>query len=192
MRSERTLELVEEYAPALALLVALVATLGSLYYSEVRGFIPCTLCWYQRILMYPLVAILLVGLLRRSLALLVGLLELRLRFVELLGQRLPGRQGRVTAVGAGRLGQVLVPDVGDVADRGRGALHAAGQTLLHASRLGRGHPDTGRVTAGAGVRAIGARGDLAHAVPGGLLLAGADAEAAKKKLEEAGAKVELK
>lgn len=66
MRSERTLELVEEYAPALAFLVALIATLGSLYYSEVRGFIPCTLCWYQRILMYPLVAILLAGLIRRD------------------------------------------------------------------------------------------------------------------------------
>jgi len=39
---------------AFAWLVALVATLGSLYYSEVRNFIPCTLCWYQRIAMYPL------------------------------------------------------------------------------------------------------------------------------------------
>jgi len=39
---------------------------GSLYYSEVRGFIPCTLCWYQRILMYPLVAVILVGMLRRD------------------------------------------------------------------------------------------------------------------------------
>lgn len=66
MRSERTLELVEEYAPALALVVALVATIGSLYYSEVRGFIPCTLCWYQRILMYPLVPILFAGLIRRD------------------------------------------------------------------------------------------------------------------------------
>ena len=37
--------------------VSLVATLGSLYYSEVRGFEPCTLCWYQRILMYPIVLI---------------------------------------------------------------------------------------------------------------------------------------
>lgn len=43
---------------ALAWLVALVATLGSLYYSEVRNFIPCTLCWYQRIAMYPLVFLL--------------------------------------------------------------------------------------------------------------------------------------
>ncbi len=41
-----------------AWLVALVATLGSLYFSEVRGFVPCTLCWYQRILMYPLVLLL--------------------------------------------------------------------------------------------------------------------------------------
>lgn len=38
----------------LAWLTAIVATVGSLYFSEVRMFIPCTLCWYQRILMYPL------------------------------------------------------------------------------------------------------------------------------------------
>ncbi|WJY27680.1 MULTISPECIES: disulfide oxidoreductase [Sporosarcina] len=37
--------------------VALVATAGSLYYSEVKGYIPCLYCWYQRILMYPLVLI---------------------------------------------------------------------------------------------------------------------------------------
>lgn len=38
-------------------IVSLIATLGSLYFSEVRGFVPCTLCWYQRILMYPIVLI---------------------------------------------------------------------------------------------------------------------------------------
>jgi disulfide bond formation protein DsbB len=42
----------------LAFLVALTATAGSLYLSEVAGFIPCTLCWYQRIAMYPLVLVL--------------------------------------------------------------------------------------------------------------------------------------
>ena len=42
----------------LAWLVALTATLGSLYFSEVRHFVPCTLCWYQRILMYPLAIVL--------------------------------------------------------------------------------------------------------------------------------------
>jgi disulfide bond formation protein DsbB len=40
---------------------ALIATFGSLYFSEVMKFIPCTLCWYQRIFMYPLLFILTVG-----------------------------------------------------------------------------------------------------------------------------------
>lgn len=38
--------------------VALVATAGSLFLSEVWGLVPCALCWYQRILMYPLVVVL--------------------------------------------------------------------------------------------------------------------------------------
>ncbi|WP_435129284.1 disulfide bond formation protein B [Halobaculum sp. D14] len=42
---------------AAAAAVAAVATAGSLYFSEVLGMIPCTLCWYQRILMYPLVVV---------------------------------------------------------------------------------------------------------------------------------------
>ena len=41
--------------------LAAVATLGSLFFSEVMGLKPCVLCWYQRIFMYPLVVILLVG-----------------------------------------------------------------------------------------------------------------------------------
>ncbi|MYL51173.1 disulfide bond formation protein B [Halobacillus litoralis] len=36
---------------------SLVATVGSLFFSEVLGYAPCELCWYQRILMYPLVLI---------------------------------------------------------------------------------------------------------------------------------------
>jgi disulfide bond formation protein DsbB len=42
--------------------VACVATLGSLFFSEVMLLAPCVLCWYQRICMYPLVLILLAGL----------------------------------------------------------------------------------------------------------------------------------
>ena len=41
---------------------ALIATLGSLYFSEIKGYIPCTMCWYQRIFMYPIVLIGLVAL----------------------------------------------------------------------------------------------------------------------------------
>ena len=38
--------------------VATVATTGSLWFSLGLGLVPCTLCWYQRILMYPLVIVL--------------------------------------------------------------------------------------------------------------------------------------
>lgn len=46
--------------------ISLVATSGSLYYSEIRHFAPCVLCWYQRILMYPLVFIIMIGILRKD------------------------------------------------------------------------------------------------------------------------------
>lgn len=48
----------------LATAIASVATLGSLYLSEVAGYVPCALCWYQRIAMYPLVVVLGVASLR--------------------------------------------------------------------------------------------------------------------------------
>ncbi len=43
---------------AFGCMVALIAMIGSLGYSDGMGFNPCRLCWYQRILMYPLVVIL--------------------------------------------------------------------------------------------------------------------------------------
>lgn len=52
-RADRTRSLL-----AFATLVATVATAGSLYLSLGLGLVPCELCWYQRILMYPLVVIL--------------------------------------------------------------------------------------------------------------------------------------
>lgn len=42
--------------------LAFTATLGSLFFSEIMGLPPCTLCWYQRICMYPLVVLFLAGL----------------------------------------------------------------------------------------------------------------------------------
>src|SRR5579864_5425272 len=45
---------------------SLLAMLGSLYFSEIKKFPPCILCWYQRILMYPLVLIIAVGILRKD------------------------------------------------------------------------------------------------------------------------------
>ncbi|MDQ0416788.1 disulfide bond formation protein DsbB [Croceifilum oryzae] len=46
------------YALYFAWIVSIIATGGSLYMSEILGWIPCDLCWYQRILMYPLVVLL--------------------------------------------------------------------------------------------------------------------------------------
>lgn len=51
---------------ALAALVALTATIGSLYLSEGAHLVPCRFCWYQRIGMYPLGVILLVATIRRD------------------------------------------------------------------------------------------------------------------------------
>ena len=51
---------------ALAWAVALVATLGSLYFSDVADFIPCRLCWFQRIAMYPLALILFLAVIARD------------------------------------------------------------------------------------------------------------------------------
>lgn len=49
---------VARIAPWLAAAVAVASTGGSLYYSEIAGFVPCELCWFQRIAMYPLAVIL--------------------------------------------------------------------------------------------------------------------------------------
>lgn len=50
----------------LAFVVAATAMAGSLYYSESAGYTPCLYCWYQRICMYPLAAILGIAALRRD------------------------------------------------------------------------------------------------------------------------------
>ena len=52
--------------PYLAWVIALLSTVGSLFFSEVMGLPPCALCWYQRIAMYPLVLIVAVGILARD------------------------------------------------------------------------------------------------------------------------------
>ena len=47
-------------------MIAVGATFGSLYFSEIRNFVPCEYCWYQRIVMYPLALILLIATIRRD------------------------------------------------------------------------------------------------------------------------------
>ena len=45
---------------------SIIAMLGSLFFSEIRQYEPCTLCWYQRILMYPLPIIIGIALIRKD------------------------------------------------------------------------------------------------------------------------------
>ncbi len=59
------LKFLGRYALHFGLIISLLATLGSLYYSDIVGLTPCKLCWYQRILMYPLVPIFSIALLKR-------------------------------------------------------------------------------------------------------------------------------
>ncbi len=57
---------IEPNAVGMAFIVAMLATIGSLYFSEVAHFDPCRLCWFQRIAMYPLVVILGIAAVRRD------------------------------------------------------------------------------------------------------------------------------
>ena len=65
-RIDDAVDAVDDAALWIAFLVAAVATAGSLYFSEVANYIPCRLCWFQRIAMYPLAVILLVAAIRRD------------------------------------------------------------------------------------------------------------------------------
>lgn len=53
-------------AVPLGALVAAGAMAGSLYFSESAGYIPCELCWFQRIAMYPLAILLAIAAVRRD------------------------------------------------------------------------------------------------------------------------------
>lgn len=44
-----------------AWVTSLLATFGSLFFSEIMEFVPCSLCWYQRIFMYPIAITLTIG-----------------------------------------------------------------------------------------------------------------------------------
>lgn len=51
-------EWISKHGVLVAFSAVLIATLGSLTYSDIIGYEPCKLCWFQRIFMYPQVLIL--------------------------------------------------------------------------------------------------------------------------------------
>lgn len=58
--------MLKKYAIHIAWFQALIATIGSLFFSLVMQLPPCDLCWYQRIAIYPLVIILGLGIIRKD------------------------------------------------------------------------------------------------------------------------------
>lgn len=63
---DRFLDMIAPARLWMAWLIAAVAMAGSLYFSENANFVPCKLCWFQRIAMYPLALLLLIAALRRD------------------------------------------------------------------------------------------------------------------------------
>jgi len=49
--------LLGKYSILLGFLVSVAAITGSLFYSEIVGYEPCVLCWWQRVFLYPQVVI---------------------------------------------------------------------------------------------------------------------------------------
>ncbi len=58
--------LADDYGLWVAAAIATTSTAGSLYFSEVANYVPCQLCWFQRIAMYPLAVILIIAAVRRD------------------------------------------------------------------------------------------------------------------------------
>ncbi len=62
----KTIAPIADYGLYAAFTLALLSMLTSLYFSEVVHLVPCQLCWWGRIMMYPLVAIIGTSILRRD------------------------------------------------------------------------------------------------------------------------------
>ncbi len=80
---------------AAGLVVAAIAMSGSLFFSEVAGFMPCVLCWYQRIAMYPLVVLLAIATIRgeraiRPYVLTMSVIGAAISVYHVFVQRIPG------------------------------------------------------------------------------------------------------
>lgn len=59
-------ERVADHRNLITFALAAAATAGSLYFSEIAHYVPCRLCWFQRICMYPITGVALVALVRRD------------------------------------------------------------------------------------------------------------------------------
>lgn len=159
---------VERHALGAAAAVTGTATLGSLYYSEIVGFAPCALCWYQRIFAYPLAVVLTAALIRHvwrsrgaglapptavwASALPLAAIGLPLSIWHVIVQRTPTLEGTscdvanpCSAIYVEQFGVVTIPFMAGTAFLF--VLAAGGAALSGARRADR--PDTPATSAGA-------------------------------------------
>lgn len=105
----------------LAATIAIVATVGSLWLSESVGFIPCRLCWYQRMMMYPLGLVLIAAILSREqlgrlYAILLASFGAAISTYHILIERFPSLEGSTcdpkipcTLIWTQRFGYMTIP-----------------------------------------------------------------------------------
>jgi len=60
------MKIIKDNLIKIAFVLASISVMGSLYFSEVLGYAPCNLCWWQRIFMYPLVILLGIGIVKKD------------------------------------------------------------------------------------------------------------------------------
>lgn len=66
LKGEYTKTFVRSHGLLVALLATIVASGFTLVYSDVFGFVPCSLCWFQRMFLYPQIVLLLIGMYRKD------------------------------------------------------------------------------------------------------------------------------
>lgn len=69
---KKILDISAKWAIPASFIVALVSMTGSLFFSEIAGYEPCVLCWYQRIAMYPLAFLFAVSLIKKESKYIIG------------------------------------------------------------------------------------------------------------------------
>lgn len=101
--------------------IALVGMLGSLYFSDVVGWVPCILCWYQRIALYPLVVIFAIGVWKQEasaqvyglvlaiIGLVISLYQIYIQIASSFGEEL---QGFCSAIGATDCSEIYMQEFG--------------------------------------------------------------------------------
>ncbi|MEK7061668.1 MAG: disulfide oxidoreductase [Patescibacteria group bacterium] len=100
----KILNFFSKHALVFSFIIALVATLGSLFYSEIAGYEPCKLCWFQRILMYPQVIILGMALLKKDNGIIPYSLVLSLIGAFIAGYHYLLQLGIVPSIGCSAVG----------------------------------------------------------------------------------------